>query len=47
MIVMSYSKIEKRALVLKRKLEAEAASKKKPKKSKAMENTTESTESAE
>ena len=41
-----YTKAQKRALILKKKLEAEA-SKKKPKKSKAMENTTESTESAE
>jgi len=45
-ITMSYTKSEKKALVLKRRLEAEA-SKKKPKKSKAVENTTESTESAE
>lgn len=42
-----YTKAQKRALILKKKLEAEAASKKKPKKSKAMESTTESTESAE
>jgi hypothetical protein len=37
---MGYTKNEKRALMLKKKLEAESA-KKKPKKSKAMEDTTE------
>ena len=45
MIIMGYTKQEKRTLMLKQKLEAESAKKKKPKKSKAMEETT--TESAE
>ncbi len=44
-MIKIYTKQDKRALILKKKLEAESAKKKKPKKSKAMEET--NTESAE
>lgn len=43
-MIKIYTKQDKRALILKKKLEAESAKKKKPKKSKAMEETTESAE---